>query len=215
VLTEIVGIVEDIREGPLDAAIPPVLYLPFNQNTDHYFGVVARTSQAERPLLAELSATIRQIDPDVVPLRGMTMTDRIHDSPSAYIHRSSAWLVGGFAALALVVGLVGLYGVVAYSVSQRTREIGVRMALGAQPGSVYQLILREAGRLAAAGIVIGLLCSVGAATMMRGLLFGVQSWDGPTLGAVAAALGISALLASYIPARRAASVNPVEALRAE
>jgi macrolide transport system ATP-binding/permease protein len=215
VLTEIVGIVEDIREGPLDAAIPPVLYLPFNQNTDHYFGVVARTSQAERPLLAELSATIRQIDPDVVPLRGMTMTDRIHDSPSAYIHRSSAWLVGGFAALAWVVGLVGLYGVVAYSVSQRTREIGVRMALGAQPGSVYQLILREAGRLAAAGIVIGLLCSVGAATMMRGLLFGVQSWDGPTLCGVAAALGISALLASYIPARRAASVNPVDALRAE
>lgn len=212
---EIVGVVEDIRVGPLDLAIPPVLYIPFNQSTDHYFGVVVRTSQAERPLLAVLSATIRQIDSDIVPLGGMTMADRIHESPSAYMHRSSAWLVGGFAALAWLVGLVGLYGVVAYSVSQRTREIGVRMALGAQPGSVYQLILNEAGRLAAVGIVIGLVCSVGAATMMRGLLFGVQSWDAPTLAAVAVALGVSALLASYIPARRAASVNPIEALRAE
>jgi macrolide transport system ATP-binding/permease protein len=123
--------------------------------------------------------------------------------------------VGGFAALALLLGVVGLCGVVAYSVSQRTREIGVRMALGAQTSSVYQLILKEAGRLTAVGIVIGLACSVATATLMRGLLFGVRTWDVPTLAAVAAVLGISALLASYIPARRAASVNPVEALRSD
>ena len=158
---------------------------------------------------------MKEIDPGIVTLRGMTMTDRIHDSPSAYLHRSSAWLVGGFAALALLLGLVGLYGVVAYSVSQRTREIGVRMALGAQAGSVYRLILKEAGWLTAIGIAIGLVCSVGAAILMRGMLFGVGSWDVPTLAVVAAGLGVSALLASYIPARRAASVNPVEALRAE
>jgi macrolide transport system ATP-binding/permease protein len=143
------------------------------------------------------------------------MRETIEDSPSAYLHRSSAWLVGGFAALALLMGVVGLYGVVAYSVSQRTREIGVRMALGAQRGTVCRLILKEAGWLTAVGIVAGLLCSLAAATVMRGLLFGVSSWDLPTLAAVAAVLGISALLASYIPARRAASVNPVEALRAE
>jgi ABC-type antimicrobial peptide transport system permease subunit len=143
------------------------------------------------------------------------MSERINDSQSAYLHRSSAWLVGGFAALALLLGVVGLYGVVAYSVSQRTREIGVRIALGAQRGSVYQLILREAAWLTAVGIVIGLVCSVAAATLMRGLLFGVRSWDLPTLAAVAAVLGVAALLASYIPARRAASISPVEALRAE
>jgi macrolide transport system ATP-binding/permease protein len=143
------------------------------------------------------------------------MTDRINDSPSAYLHRSSAWLVGGFAVLALLLGVVGLYGVVAYSVSQRTREIGVRMALGAQRSSVYRLILAEASWLTAVGIVLGLVCSVVAATLMRGLLFGVRSWDVPTLTAVAAVLGVFALLASYIPARRAASVNPVDALRAE
>jgi ABC-type antimicrobial peptide transport system permease subunit len=123
--------------------------------------------------------------------------------------------VGGFAALALLLGVIGLYGVVAYSVSMRTREIGVRMALGAQPRAVYRLILEEAGWLVAFGIAIGLVLSVAAATLMRGLLFGVRSWDVPTLAAVAGVLGISALLASFIPARRAASVNPVDALRAD
>jgi macrolide transport system ATP-binding/permease protein len=123
--------------------------------------------------------------------------------------------VGGFAAIALLLGVVGLYGVIAYSVSQRTREIGVRIALGAQRRSVYQLILKEAGGLAAAGIVIGLACSVGAASLIRKLLFGTPPWDIPTLVAVAIVLGMSALLASYIPARRAASLDPIEALRAE
>jgi ABC-type antimicrobial peptide transport system permease subunit len=145
----------------------------------------------------------------------MTMADRIHDSSSAYLHRSAAWLVGGFAGLALLLGSIGLYGVVAYSVTQRTREIGVRMALGAQPASVYRLILREAGWLTGAGILTGLACSLGVATLMRGLLFGVQTWDLPTLIVVTATLGVSALAASYIPARRAASVSPIEALRAD
>jgi len=212
---EIVGIVEDIREGPLDAAIPPVLYTPFNQDPDDFFTVVVRTSQDERSLLLALAATVHQIDSGILTVRGTTMTDRINDSQSAYLHRSSAWLVGGFAALALLLGVVGLYGVIAYSVSQRTREIGVRMALGAQRGSVYRLILKEAGWLTAFGIIIGSVCAVAAASLMRGLLFGVRSWDVPTLVVVAGVLGLAALLASFIPARRAASVNPVDALRAE
>ena len=120
-----------------------------------------------------------------------------------------------FGVLATLMAAIGLYGVVAYSVSQRTREIGIRMALGARRGSVYGLILKEAGWLTAAGIVIGIVCSIGAAMLMRGLLFGVRSWDVETLAGVALVLGISALLASYIPARRAASVNPVEALHTE
>jgi ABC-type antimicrobial peptide transport system permease subunit len=123
--------------------------------------------------------------------------------------------VGGFASLALLLGVVGLYGVIAYSVTQRTREIGVRMALGAQRGSVYQLIMKEAGWLAAIGIGAGLLCSIASATLIRGLLFGVRSWDAATLLAVSVVLTISALLASYIPARRAAQVDPMVALRYE
>jgi macrolide transport system ATP-binding/permease protein len=212
---EIVGIVEDIKEGPLDTTNRPVLYIPFNQTAGSYFNVVVRTLQSGPSLLPTVAAAIHRIDPGIVTGGEATMSARINDSQSAYLHRSSAWLVGGFAALALLLGVVGLYGVVAYSVSQRTREIGVRMALGAQRGSVYRLILKEAGWLTAVGIVIGLVCAVAAATLMRGLLFGVRSWDVPTLAAVAAALGVAALLASYIPARRAASISPVEALRAE
>ena len=117
--------------------------------------------------------------------------------------------------MALLLGVVGLYGVIAYSVNQRVREIGIRMALGAQPASVYRLILREAGWLTMMGIAVGVAGSVGAASLIRSLLFGVNSWDVTTLAVVAAILCIAALVASFLPARRAASTNPVEALRAE
>ena len=214
-LTEIIGIVEDVKDGSLDSEIWPAVYYPFNQNSDTYFSLVARTSQDEKSLLMSLVAAVHEIDPGIGVSDIATMADRINESPSAYLHRSSAWLVGGFALLALLLGVVGLYGVIAYSVSQRTREIGVRMALGAQRSSVYQLIMKEAGWLVGAGIGVGLLCSIGFATLIRGLLFGVQSWDLTTLAGVAAVLGISAMLASYIPARRAARVDPMVALRYE
>ena len=117
--------------------------------------------------------------------------------------------------MAFVLSVVGLYGVVAYSVGQRAREIGVRMALGAQRRSVYRLVLGETTWLVALGTALGMISAVTAATLMRHLLFDVQSWDPPTLVTAAAVLIVSALIATYIPARRAASVNPVEVLRAE
>jgi macrolide transport system ATP-binding/permease protein len=212
---QIVGIVEDIKEGQLDSQNLPVLYVPFNQNADTGFVLAVRTSQGENAILPTLTATIHDIDPQIVTFRGATMTTLINNSMSAYIHRSSAWLVGGFAGLALILSVVGLYGVIAYSVSQRTREIGVRMALGAQQSSVYRLILSEAGRLTSMGILIGLACAIGAAAAMQAVLFGVRSWDIPTLFAVAAILTAAALLASFVPARRAATVDPVVALRTE
>ena len=214
-IKEIVGVVDDIREGSLDSDFWPAIYEPFNQSPRDYFSVTIRTLQAEQSVFSVLVSTIRAIDPNLGIREEATMMQRIHDSSTAYLHRSSAWLVGGFAALALLLSVVGLYGVIAYSVSRRTREIGVRIALGAQRRSVYHLILKEATWLVGLGIVAGLAGSLAMTTLMGKLLFGVHAWDLPTLAAVALLLGISALLASYIPARRAASVNPVEALRAE
>jgi macrolide transport system ATP-binding/permease protein len=211
----IVGVINDIQEGQLDAAPRGAMYLPFNQNTQNDFALLVRTAQDERTLLPSLTATIHAIDPGIAVYDPSTIGQKIHDAPATYLHRSSAWLVGGFALMALLLGVVGLYGVIAYSVSQRTREIGVRMALGAERGTVYRLILSEAGRLIVVGVALGLAGSVAAALLMRKLLFGVQAWDLPTLAGVAIVLAAFALLASYLPARRAASVSPAEALRAE
>ncbi len=214
-LAQVVGVVDDVREGDLVEPLVPALYYPFKQATGGSLFLVVRTGQAPAPMMPSLVRAIHQVDPNLGVRNEFVMDDRINDSPAAFLNRSSAWLVGGFAVSALLLGVIGLYGVIAYSVSQRTREIGVRMALGAQRGAVYRLILGQAGFVAALGIVVGLGCSVPAARLLRGLLFGVESWDLPTLIGVAAVLAVCALLASYLPARRAASVNPVEALRAE
>jgi macrolide transport system ATP-binding/permease protein len=214
-IRQIIGVVDDVREGGLDSEIVPAEYLPFNQSPDTFFAVVVRTAQDEGSMLPTLVSVIHQIDPDIGTASEQTMTTRVNNSQTAYLHRSAAWLVGGFAALALLLGVVGLYGVVSYSVSQRTREIGVRIALGAERKSVYQLILKEAGWLTFLGVVLGLVCSVGAVMLMRTLLFGTQAWDAPTFAAVAIVLSMSALLASFVPARRAARVDPMVALRHE
>lgn len=214
-IKEVIGVVEDVKDGSLDSPIWPAIYYPFNQNPDTYFSIVARTTQSESALLPTMISAIRKVDPGIGTMDEATMVDRINDSPSAYMHRSAASLVGGFAFIALLLSVVGLYGVVAYSVSRRTREIGVRMALGAQRSSVHRLIMKEAAWLTGLGIAGGILCSLGAATLIRDLLFGVRSFDAEILAAVAVALAACALLASYVPARRAAGVDPMVALRYE
>ena len=214
-IKEIIGIVDDIREGPLDSEIWPAYYYALNQQPDITYSVVVRTSQAEQSLIPAVADAIRGIDSRITISYATTMTARVNEAPSVYLRRSSAWLVGAFAAVALLLGVIGLYGVIAYSVSQRTRELGVRIALGAQRGTVYRLILKEAGVLALAGIVIGTGCAILAASLMRKLLFGTPPWDVMTLVCVAMVLAASALLASFLPARRAASVDPILALRAE
>ncbi len=212
---EIIGTVADVREGPLDADISPAEYFPINQTQDHDFSLAVRTRQAAGALLPALVRTLRQIDPNLGVSDEETMSEQIDGTQAPLLHRFSAWLVGGFAAVALVLGVVGLYGVIAYSVSRRTREIGVRMALGAQRRSVYSLVLRQAAWLTGTGLAIGLVCSVGASLLIRNLLFGVRAWDAATLVGVAVLLGLASMAASFLPARRAASVNPTDALRAE
>jgi macrolide transport system ATP-binding/permease protein len=192
-----------------------VQYFPLNQTGDHDFSLAVRTRQDPGALLPGLVSTLHKIDPRLGVSDEATMNEQINATQAALLHRFSAWLVGGFATMALVLGLVGLYGVIAYSVSQRTREIGLRMALGAQRSSVYALVMLQAGWLTLAGLAIGLVCSVGPSLLMRNLLFGVRAWDAATLGCVAVLLGLTSVAASFLPARRAASVNPTDALRAE
>lgn len=212
---EIVGVVSDVHEGALDAPVAPTEYFPLNQTGDSSFTLVVRTRQDATALLPELVRMLRQIDPNLGVSDEGTLLAKIEGTQAALLHRFAAWLIGGFAGVALVLGVVGLYGVIAYSVSQRTREIGVRMALGAQRNAVYGLVMRQAGWLTVTGLALGLAGAVGGATMIRKMLFGVAAWDAATLAAVAAVLGAAAMAASFVPARRAASVDPVQALRSE
>ena len=212
---EIIGIVGNVREGGLDDDLWPAEYEAMYHEPDSNVSIAVRTSGNEEAILPEVVRTLHQIDPSLGTTQELTMAQQISTTQSAILHRFATWIVAGFAFIALVLGVVGLYGVIAYSVSQRTREIGVRMALGAQRSSVYKMVMSQAGWLTAAGICIGLGCAVGCCMTMGKLLFGVAAWDAPTLAGVAFVLGSASLAASFLPARRAASVSPTDALRAE
>ena len=212
---KIVGVVDDVREGPLDIETRPAEYLPTNQTMDHGLSLAVRTRQDPGAVLPLLVTALHQLDPRLGVSDEVAMEAKIEGTQAALLHRFSAYLVGGFAVVALLLVLVGLYGVTAYSVSQRTREIGVRMALGAQRSSVYRLVMGQAGLLTSAGLAIGLLCSIGTAVFIRKLLFTVAAWDVATLAAVAFVLAFASLVASLMPAHRAASIDPIQALRTE
>jgi predicted permease len=214
-MRQIVGVIADVREGGLDEDVWPSEYEAMYRSTDNQFAIAVRTATDDKAILPTIVSTLRSIDSNFGVYGEQTMQQQIDTTEAALLHRFAAWLVGGFAVMALVLGVVGLYGVVAYSVSRRTREIGVRMALGAQRSAVYSLVLRQAGWLTITGLILGVACSIGASVLMRKLLFGVEAWDVPTLATVAFVLGCASMAASFLPARRAASVNPTDALRAE
>jgi len=212
---EVVGVVSDVHEGELNVADKPAIYTPFAQSPDSIFAVVVRSDLDQAALRPALERAVHQVDPGIVLYQMQTMEDLIAQSPAAVMHRYPAWLVSVFAMSALMLGIVGLYGVMSYLVSQRTREIGVRMALGAPRGKVVRLILGNGIRLAAIGIVAGVAGAVLAGYTFRSVLFGVEPWDIATLLAVAAILAAICGAASYVPALRASRLDPVKALRYE
>jgi macrolide transport system ATP-binding/permease protein len=212
---QVVGVVADVHEGELTDADKPAIYTPFAQGPDNIFAVVVRSDLDRAALRPALEQAVHQVDPGIVLFQMQTVEDLIAQSPAAMMHRYPARLVSIFAISALLLGVVGLYGVVSYSVSQRTREIGVRMALGAPRGDVLRLVLSNGMRLAAIGIAAGVAGAVLAGYFLRSVLFGVKPWDTATLVSVAAVLLAIGALASYLPARRAAQLDPMQALRYE
>jgi predicted permease len=214
-LHQVVGVVDDIREGALNEPIRPAVYFPVNQNPGNYLFLVVRTRQRASDALPAIVSAIHKLDPGIGLRNEFTMAEHIHDGYASYLRSSAASLVAGFAACALLLGVVGLYGVIAYSVSQRTQEIGVRMALGAERSSILRLILGEAAYLVVLGLVFGIAGAFLTGRFLRSLLFGVESWDISILTAVCAALAVAALIAAWIPGRRAANTDPIEALRSE
>jgi putative ABC transport system permease protein len=209
----IVGVVGDVRFDAPDAPPKAELYLPHAQAPASNVQLVVRTDAAPEAIVPTLRAALAAQD-RAVPLGAVdTIAARLRDAVA--LPRLYATLFGAFAAAAVLLAAVGIYGVVAYGVSVRTRELGLRMALGARAGDVRRLVLRQGLAPVAAGAVVGLGGALAAARALRGLLFGVGVADPLTLGAVTALLAAVALAAIWVPARRATAVPPMTALRGE
>ncbi len=215
----VVGVASDVHHWAADVDIEPTAYYPYQQIPQAFLPLLegnmsfAVRSQNSAGLLDSIRAAVGDVD-KTVPLYGVQgMEEMVADSGS--LRRFDMWLIGGFAGLALVLAAVGIYGVMAYSVSQRTREIGIRMALGAEQKGILLLIMTQGAKLAMAGVVVGLVGAFALANLMAGLVFGVSPRDLATFSVVPWFVLASILAGCYIPARRAAKVDPVVALRYE
>ncbi len=209
----IVGLVASARQDGPNQPYKPELFLPYAQSPARGITVVLEPARDAGAALEALKAALREVDP-LLPLANVTSIEQLVRGATA-APRLSAALIGGFAVVALLLAMLGVYGVMAYVVAQRAREIGVRLALGAAPSGIRRLVLRQGGRLALAGIVIGLAAALALGQLLRSLLFQVSVFDPQTLVTVPLVLSGMALLACWIPARRAVRLDPLAAIRAE
>jgi len=209
----IVGVVGDVKYNGLADDVQPAIYYPISQQPT-WGSLVIKTDVAD-PLsvTSAVRNEIKKIDPDVPLTNVATMDDRLSKSVAQPRFRTT--LIALFAVVALVLACVGIYGVISYSVTLRTHEIGIRMALGAQRGHVLKMVIGQAIVLAIAGVALGLTGSYALTSLMSKLLFGVKPTDPATFLITAAILSFTALIASYLPARRATKIDPLEALRYE
>jgi putative ABC transport system permease protein len=210
---QIVGVVSDVKFSTLSAPKVEEMYLPYLQAPWMVMTVVVRTNSATQPLVSAVREKIREIDPDL-PVAGVQPLEKLV-SDSMGQPRLVTALVGAFAGFALLLAAIGIYGVMAYSVSHRLREMGIRMALGAAPRDILRLVVGQGMRLVLIGIAIGFVASLWLSGLLASLLFGTQAKDPLTFSLVAITLACVALAACYIPARRAMRVDPMVALRYE
>jgi putative ABC transport system permease protein len=216
----VVGVVADVRHWGLDVDIERTAYYPYTQTPDSIrplleanMSIAVRSNLAGGDLLHAIRAAVARVNGSVPLFDVQTMDQMVADSGS--LRRFDLSLLGGFSLLALSLAAIGVYGVMAYSVSQRTREIGVRMALGARSQDVLALILKQGARLALAGVVVGGAASILLRKAMDNLIYGLSATDPVVLAVVPVVILLVVLLACYVPARRAARVNPMIALRWE
>jgi putative ABC transport system permease protein len=209
----VVGVVADVRQRELDAPAAPQLYVPYSDFQHSTMTVAVRTAGDAARRLPDVVRALRALDPLLPPFNVATLDELMARSQPG--RRVATDVLGGFGVLALGLALVGVASAMSYTVAQSTREIGVRMALGARRWDVVRLVLAQGGRVAGAGIVAGLAIALGAARLLRGLLFGVSAADPGTLAAVAAAVAVTVLGACVVPAWRAARADPLAALRAD
>jgi predicted permease len=207
----VVGVVKNIKHDGLDVDGVSHLYVPLNQFVGRTLSLAMRTSLPASALEAQIRGAIQSVDPGL-PVFNVTSMDEVLDASLAS-RRFSANLVGGFAGLAVLLASIGIYGLLAYIVGQRSREIGIRMALGARRKDILSMFLRKGVALAGVGIVAGLVFSASTTFMMASLLYGVRPHDPAVFLIVPLLLFAVAVLASYIPAKRATKVDPMFALR--
>jgi putative ABC transport system permease protein len=209
----VIGIVGDVKEVGLDEASQPEIYLPYDQVGIGTMTVVVRGDLPPQAYQRDIERLVARLDPDLPVSNVKTLEEVV--SASVAGRRFYMLLLGIFAVVALTLAAVGIFGVMSYAVAQQTREIGIRMALGADRDSVVRMVLRQASLVIAIGLLIGLAAAAATGKAMAGLLFNLAPTDPVTLGSVAIVLGAVALLACYLPARRATRIDPIQALRAE
>ena len=212
---QIVGVVGDTAEDDLAAPPAPVIYYPNDQGASTYLVYLVRTIGDPAAFMGTARAALHDMDPQLPMIRPTTLEDIAAQSPSVFLRRYPSYLIGTFAGLALVLAMVGLYGLISYAIAQRTREIGIRLTLGAQRADILKLVLREGFGAVLAGTALGVVAGIGLTRLLSSLLFGVKPGDFATFAAVAALLLAVALIAAWIPARRAMRVDPTYALRHE
>jgi predicted permease len=211
----VIGVVGDVPIGNIDDKIPPTLYLGFDKNPQTSMAVATRTNADPAQAAHSIRTVLSSLDPTAALTAVTTMDELITQSPSVFMRRFPLYVVGAFALTALLLAVVGIYGVVSYSVAQRTREMGIRMALGAEPRTLVSLVMRHGGTMAGIGIFVGVIATLFVGRFAEKLLYGVQSTDPWTYVCVSAVLAAVAVAATILPARRATRVDPALALRSD
>ena len=212
---QIVGVAADTASIDLAAPPPPIIYTPNDQGPSTYLSYMVRTAGEPGAFVGAARAALQEMDPQLPLIQPQSLEQIANQSPSVFLRRYPSYLIGSLAALALVLAVVGLYGLISHMVLQRTREIGIRVALGAQRRDIMRMVLRQGIRATVAGVAIGVAAGLALTRLLRSLLYGVTPGDWLTFLSVALLLLVVALAACSIPARRATRVDPIVALRYE